>query len=106
MNSIIKKFSLAAAALLVASAALAQQQSTSTLSRNSGSRRDRDRHENGAPQITQRLQLHYDDAGKSITDADRQWMRVIYREIDLYKDKNAALYFPEDKVDDQENLFR
>lgn len=107
MNSIFKRLSLAAAALVVASTALAQQQSsTSTLSRNSGSRRDRDRHENGAPQITQRLQLHYDDAGKSITDADRQWMRVIYREIDLDKDKNAALYFPEDKVDDQENLFR
>ena len=107
MNSIFKRLSLAAAALVVASTALAQQQSsTSTLSRNGSSRRDRDRHENGAPQITQRLQLHYDDAGKSITDADRQWMRVIYREIDLDKDKNAALYFPEDKVDDQENLFR
>ncbi len=107
MNSIFKRLSLAAAALVVASAALAQQQSsTSTLSRNGSSRRDRDRQENGAPQITQRLQLHYDDAGKSITDADRQWMRVIYREIDLDKDKNAALYFPEDKVDDQENLFR
>ena len=107
MNSIFKRLSLAAAALVVASAALAQQQSsTSTLSRNGSSRRDRDRQENGAPQMTQRLQLHYDDAGKSITDADRQWMRVIYREIDLDKDKNAALYFPEDKVDDQENLFR
>ena len=107
MNSIFKRLSLAAAALVVASTALAQQQSsTSTLSRNGSSRRDRDRQENGAPQITQRLQLHYDDAGKSITDADRQWMRVIYREIDLDKDKNAALYFPEDKVDDQENLFR
>ncbi len=107
MNSIFKRLSLAAAALVVASAALAQQQSsTSTLSRNGSSRRDRDRQENGAPQVTQRLQQHYDDAGKSITDADRQWMRVIYREIDLDKDKNAALYFPEDKVDDQENLFR
>lgn len=107
MNSIFKRLSLAAAALVVASTALAQQQSsTSTLSRNGSSRRDRDRQENGAPQVTQRLQQHYDDAGKSITDADRQWMRVIYREIDLDKDKNAALYFPEDKVDDQENLFR
>ena len=107
MNSIFKRLSLAAAALVVASAALAQQQSsTSTLSRNGSSRRDRDRQENGAPQVTQRPQQHYDAAGTSITDADRQWMRVIYREIDLDKDKNAALYFPEDKVDDQENLFR
>ena len=91
MNSIIKKFSLAAAALLVASAALAQQQSTSTLSRNSGSRRDRDRHENGAPQITQRLQLHYDDAGKSITDACLGWEKsekLIYSIYNELKNKD------------------
>ncbi|MDE6526641.1 MAG: gliding motility protein GldN, partial [Muribaculaceae bacterium] len=37
---------------------------------------------------------------------DRQWMRVIYRSIALDKDKNAALYFPEEPVDGQENLFR
>ena len=41
-----------------------------------------------------------------ITDADRQWMRVIYRHLDLDKDKHAALYFPEEIVDGQENLFR
>jgi gliding motility associated protien GldN len=33
-------------------------------------------------------------------------MRVIYRSIDLEKDKNAALYFPEEPVEGQENLFR
>ena len=33
-------------------------------------------------------------------------MRVIYRQIDLEKDKNAPLYFPEDPVDGQENMFR
>ncbi len=33
-------------------------------------------------------------------------MRVIYRSIDLDKDKNAALYFPEEPIDGQENLFR
>ena len=33
-------------------------------------------------------------------------MRVIYRELDLDNDKNAPLYFPEDIVEGQENLFR
>lgn len=33
-------------------------------------------------------------------------MRVIYRAIDLDKDKNAPLYFPEEPIDGQENLFR
>lgn len=105
MNNIVKRLAMFGAAVAVAGSALAQQQSSATLSRGGG-RRDRDKTENNAPKISERLQAHYDDAGKSISDADKQWMRVIYREIDLDKDKNAALYFPEDKVDDQENLFR
>lgn len=59
-----------------------------------------------APQVTDRMQAHYDDDAGNITDADRQWMRVIYRHIDLDKDQNAPLYFPEEAVDGQENLFR
>ena len=40
-------------------------------------------------------------------DASLKYMRVIYRELDLEKeDKNAPLYFPEDLVDGNENLFR
>jgi gliding motility associated protien GldN len=35
-----------------------------------------------------------------------QWMRVIYRSIDLEKDQNAPLYFPEEPIEGQENLFR
>lgn len=82
-------------------------QSTSTLTRRSGSDSSRrNGTENTGPQVTQRLQSFFEDAGNSITDADRQWMRVIYRDIDLDNDKNAALYYPEDLVDNQENLFR
>jgi gliding motility associated protien GldN len=33
-------------------------------------------------------------------------MRVIYREVDLDQDTNAALYYPEEAIDGQENLFR
>ena len=107
MNSILTRITVAAAAfVMTAGLAMAQDQSTSTLSRRSASDRNRTQQQDGAPRVSDRLQAHYDDAGKSITDADRQWMRVIYREIDLDKDKNAPLYFPEDNVDGQENLFR
>ena len=35
-----------------------------------------------------------------------QWMSVMYRQLDLKKDENAALYYPDEPVEDQENLFR
>lgn len=50
------------------------------------------------------MQSFYDI--KEPHDADLAWMRTIYRQIDLSKDQNAPLYFPEDVVDGQENLFR
>lgn len=56
-------------------------------------------------QVTDRMQSFF-SSESSISDADLQWMRVIYRQIDLEKDKNAALYFPEEPVEGQENLFR
>ncbi len=56
--------------------------------------------------VTERMQNFYSESPNSVSDADRQWMRVIYRAIDLEKDKNAALYFPEEPVAGQENLFR
>ena len=42
----------------------------------------------------------------SANDADLMWMRVIYRDLEMDNPKNAALYYPEDVVDGQENLFR
>lgn len=56
--------------------------------------------------VTDRMQSFFSDDNSSVSDADRQWMRVIYRAIDLDKDKNAPLYFPEEPVEGQENLFR
>lgn len=101
-----KRIAAAAAVVTIGAASLmAQQQSTATLSRKSASERNRKEAQAG-PKVTDRMQAHYEADGKSITDADRQWMRVIYRHLDLDKDKNAALYFPEEIVDGQENLFR
>lgn len=107
MSYNIKRMFLVAVALMAVTAMMAQEQSTSTLSRRSAADR-RQQKENAAatPQVTDRLQAHYNDAGTSLSDADRQWMRVIYRSLDLDKDANAPLYYPEEVVDGQENLFR
>lgn len=111
MNNIKRVAATALATLALVTGAQAQQQSSATLTRRStGTERVRPGRKAAddarAPQVTDRMQRHYDDAGKSVTDADRQWQRIIYRHIDLDKDQNAALYFPEDLVDGQENLFR
>ncbi len=103
INRIALSTLLLAATVLGASAQ--SSQSSSVTRRNGNGPRNRNA-QTEAPGVTPRMQQHYEDAGKSITDADRQWMRVIYRQIDLDKPKNATLYYPEETVDDQENLFR
>ena len=35
-----------------------------------------------------------------------QWSRTIYRELDLFQGSNASLYFPEEPMEGQTNLFR
>lgn len=54
--------------------------------------------------VTQRMQTFYED--EPVSDSELQWMRVMYRQLDLTKDANGALYFPDEPVDGQENLFR
>lgn len=66
----------------------------------------RERKSDDGPQVTQRMQQRYDDSENAVSDADRAWMRVIYRNIDLNNDVNAPLYFPEEPVDGQLSLFR
>ncbi len=101
LRYILTIFTLAAAAVSVVA------QDTSSSSAPVRRRTARDRQEkSAAPGVTERMQGFYSADNTSLSDADMQWMRVIYREIDLDKDKNAALYFPEEPVDGQENLFR
>lgn len=99
----LKKFAIFTIALLACAADLAAQDE----SQNSGVRR-RDSNERTAQKgnnVSERAQSHFGTNG-SLSDADVQWMRVIYRQIDLNEDKNAPLYFPEEPIDGQENLFR
>ncbi|MDE5728410.1 MAG: gliding motility protein GldN [Duncaniella sp.] len=41
-----------------------------------------------------------------VPESEMQWMRVMYRELDLTKDQNGALYYPDEPVEGQDNLFR
>lgn len=83
--------------------AVAQDSSASSVVRRRGDN-DRQRNQGGAGQVTSRMQQRYEDS--PVSDADLAWMRVIYRSLDLTKDENAPLYFPDEPVDGQENLFR
>ena len=64
--------------------------------------RKKDKKEGGVA-ITDRQQSFYEV--KEPHDADLQWMKVIYRSIDLTKGKNAALYYPEIPNEDGANLY-
>lgn len=92
---------ITAALMAIGFSALAQVESSTGVRRRS----ERDKKQTTAgPEITERMQSFYDSKGAH--DADLAWMRQIYRQIDLSKDVNAPLYFPEDVIDGQENLFR
>lgn len=58
----------------------------------------------GVATVTDRMQGFFDV--KEPHDADLAYMRQIYRQLDLTKEANTPLYYPEDIIDGQENLFR
>lgn len=81
--------------------AVAQQQSSTSVVRK------RDKSEQKAtvqPGVTQRMQSRFEP--NKVGDADLQWMKIVYRQLDVEKDKNAALYYPEEYAEGEENLFR
>jgi gliding motility associated protien GldN len=111
MKAIAKHIAIAAA--LICSLGVVAQDDTTT--QRSGattvSRGQRTRPGQAAAtsssEVTTRAQLHLTGEASAASDADTRWMRVIYRELDLTADdENAALYYPEDIVDGNENLFR
>ena len=87
-------------ALLIAGIALGANAQVTR--RTAGDSRKKDKKE-GKAAITDRQQSFYEV--KEPSDADLQWMKVIYRQIDLTKGKNPALYYPEEPNADGENLF-
>lgn len=97
---------IAGTLILATAVSLAQVENAGGVTRRSGKDRKRrgQTEADAGVKITERMQNFYD--AKEPHDADLSWMRVIYRQIDLSKDENAPLYFPEDVIDGKENLFR
>lgn len=99
------RYTLSAIVLASAGLSMVAQNTTSTGSavsrRRAGNDREQQQQQTG---VTERMQGLYDNQG--ISEADLQWMRIIYRELDLNKDANAPLYFPEELEEGHENLFR
>lgn len=98
----MKKFLLTAIAMFISASVFAQESSSSSVvRRRSTDDRNASKTTSG---VTQRMQSHYADS--PVSDSELQWMRVMYRQLDLMKDENAALYYPDEPIDGQENLFR
>ncbi len=101
----IGKILLPVMALMLAGTIWAQDNA----SESSGVSRRGDRNRRNATvdpssNVTERMQLSMQST--PVSDADMEWMRVIYRQLDLSKPQNAPLYFPDEPIDGQENLFR
>lgn len=98
-----KTIILAAMAAMTLSVSAQQQSQSSTVSR--GPRTRPGQTEASTPGVSARMQQQQGTA--SGQESSLKYMKIIYRELDLVKqDANAPLYFPEDLVDGNENLFR
>ncbi len=62
-----------------------------------------DKKNTGLPDLTVRAQEMNERLTQEIGNA--RWQRVIYRELDLTKDVNAVLYYPEEPTDGLTNMF-
>ncbi|MBO7609974.1 MAG: gliding motility protein GldN [Muribaculaceae bacterium] len=87
------------AALLIV--ALATSTASAQVVKKEGNERKK-KDESGV-NITDRQQSFYEV--KQASDADLQWMKVIYRQLDLTQGKNPALYYPEEPNEDGQSLF-
>ena len=104
----MKKYIISGLLAIAALGASAQDSSSSAVMTRGSRTRPGQAAQQAAPSVSARLQQQLDDnADPNRPDASVKFMKVVYRELDLAKeDKNAPLYFPEDLVDGQENLFR
>lgn len=101
LRKIIPLFTIAA----LAAASFAQVENGGGVrKRTSRDRKKKTENTDGTPQVTERMQGFYE--AKEPHDADLEYMRQIYRQLDLTLDANTPLYFPEDVIDGQQNLFR
>lgn len=96
-----RKILLSITALTLSISAMAQVENAGGVRKRS--ERDKKNVETG-PVISDRMQSFFETTEPH--DADLAYMRQIYRQLDLTKDANTPLYYPEDVIEGQENLFR
>lgn len=99
----LKRYIFALAAVAMFASAGFAQNDTSTATMRRGGAKERAA-KSSAPQVSKRMEKRMETTPTS--DADLSWMRVLYRELDLRKEANAPLYFPEEPVEGQESMFR
>lgn len=99
---IVRKMLTVIVATAFVAAAIAQVENGGVVRKRSD--RDKKKKDENGVVITDRMQGFYET--KAPHDADLEYMRQIYRQLDLTKPANTPLYYPEDVVDGQENLFR
>ena len=102
--NLYRKITLSALAVLFAGIALVAQVQNAGGVRKRGEEDRRKKAEASGPVISDRMQSFFEN--KEPHDADLAYVRQIYRSLNLSKEKNTPLYFPEDVIDGQENLFR
>ena len=93
--------------LVLALFAQAQNQGQTAPRVSRGGDRNRPQTENnsksGLPELSVRAQNMNEQLKRDVGDA--RWMRTVYRELDLTKEKNAPLYYPVQEVNGTVNLF-
>ena len=103
MKQLKKYLIIALVALGTSLSAVAQVSSGSVVRRRGDNDRNKDKNASTA-QVTGRMQQFFEN--EEMSDADVSWMKVVYRQLDLTKDQNAPLYYPEEPTESQENMFR
>lgn len=106
MNSILLRILICAAFTAIsAQYAMAQQQksTSSGITRRDAASAAAKGGTTGSA-VTERMQSRMERG--EVSDADKAWMRVIYRRLDLDKPANAPLYYPVEADEGEENLFR
>ena len=88
-------------AAVVAEPVTAQTQSSSSVVRMHKANEKADK--TGGTEVSNRMKTFYDE--QETSDASIDWMKVVYRSIDLTREENMALYYPEEPNQDGMNLF-
>lgn len=76
---------------------------TPQMTRGTEQSRQTNNQNNGLSQLTVRAQNMNELLNRDIGNA--RWLRIIYRQLDLLKEKNAPLYYPTTSVRGEGNLF-